>query len=980
MRPVELELAAFGPFPEREVVDFAGLAGHGLFVVCGPTGSGKSTLFDAMTYALYGIIPGERLDHIRSHHAATGATTAAALTFEVASGRYRVERTAKHERPRLRGAGVTTVTPTAALYRITAAGREPITAKIQEVNARCEQLVGLSAAQFQRVVLLPQGKWSAFLLADTRTRRELLQQLFGTELYERATELARQRVATLQARVAADAAAIERHRANAASSIVELATTLGAEPAPDADATVSELAAALASIEPALAAHTARAADAAEAAEAARRAHADAVASAAGWDRRRAARERLAALEVDTADMERLAERVAAARRAATVRAAASDRAAAATRAVAATTKLAEANERALAALAAAAPADAEGGDAGCRAVTIDGAAMHLATRRGEVAAQLEQTRELQRLVGECGELAQAAERAADQLAASRRALAGLERRRTAIDDQVRERLAIADTVGARTAEAEAAAGLLTARRELDELTARAEVVKAAADDAASTLDDLTSRFLADVAPELAARLTPGVPCPVCGSEEHPAPAASRRAGGVTRDEVDAARGRSERATRNLHEVLAEIESLRRRLGEHAARTVQQLEVAHRTTVAAQRVAAEAEADVLGLNIELAQIDKQLAEVAAQQPPLIEQLATSRAQLEARRSSADELRGRLTSTDAAALEGLLDRIGRAERQLARLGPLASAAAQADGALAQADTHLTATISANGFATLDGALAVALPDEELAQLAARHERWVVELAETRTRVRALDELDLPEERPDVERLTAAAAAAATAAETAAARERVLAIRRADATDALGEASTAAAAGVAARADYDTARAVFETCNGNNLTRVQLETWVLAGELDRVTAAANVHLARMTRHRYALRRDEPSGIGARRAGLDLVVDDADTGRPRPPSTLSGGEQFQASLALALGLADVVSQTGAVHEALFVDEGFGSLDSDALDEAVDALCSLQATGRLVGVITHVETMRRQLPVGIEVRRRTGGGSTLN
>jgi exonuclease SbcC len=169
-------------------------------------------------------------------------------------------------------------------------------------------------------------------------------------------------------------------------------------------------------------------------------------------------------------------------------------------------------------------------------------------------------------------------------------------------------------------------------------------------------------------------------------------------------------------------------------------------------------------------------------------------------------------------------------------------------------------------------------------------------------------------------------------------------------------------------------------------------VQLETWVLAGELDRVTAAANVHLARMTRHRYALRRDEPSGVGARRSGLDLVVDDADTGRPRPPSTLSGGEQFQASLALALGLADVVSQGGhgtpsgygeqssaAVHEALFVDEGFGSLDAEALDEAVDALIELQATGRTIGVITHVEAMKRQLPVGIEVRRLAGAGSTL-
>jgi len=173
----------------------------------------------------------------------------------------------------------------------------------------------------------------------------------------------------------------------------------------------------------------------------------------------------------------------------------------------------------------------------------------------------------------------------------------------------------------------------------------------------------------------------------------------------------------------------------------------------------------------------------------------------------------------------------------------------------------------------------------------------------------------------------------------------------------------------------RAQRDTARFVFMTCNGQGGIGVKLERWVLAGELDRVTAAANVHLGHMTNKRYKL---------ARAAGLTLEVFDAHTGRSRATASLSGGEQFQASLSLALGLADVVSHggvgSGKQFEALFVDEGFGSLDPNALDDAIRALSLLQAAGRMVGAITHVEAMKERLHVGIEVKPLADGrGSTL-
>jgi len=176
----------------------------------------------------------------------------------------------------------------------------------------------------------------------------------------------------------------------------------------------------------------------------------------------------------------------------------------------------------------------------------------------------------------------------------------------------------------------------------------------------------------------------------------------------------------------------------------------------------------------------------------------------------------------------------------------------------------------------------------------------------------------------------------------------------------------------------------ARRAHKVCSEGGAVNMPLRRWVLAIELDRVSSAANVHLQRMTGGRYSLRRRHDVADGRKAFGLELEVLDAHTGRTRATSSLSGGEQFQASLALALGLADVVSHGGTASgkrfEALFVDEGFGSLDPMALHDAIGALHQLRATGRMVGVITHVEDLKRDLHVGIEVKRLgEGRGSTL-
>ncbi|MGE0305364.1 MAG: SbcC/MukB-like Walker B domain-containing protein, partial [Acidimicrobiia bacterium] len=244
--------------------------------------------------------------------------------------------------------------------------------------------------------------------------------------------------------------------------------------------------------------------------------------------------------------------------------------------------------------------------------------------------------------------------------------------------------------------------------------------------------------------------------------------------------------------------------------------------------------------------------------------------------------------------------------------------------------------------------------------------------------------ALAEQGIATQRPDDAALRAAADVARAEADDMTIRHTTLRIALDEARGELREHDRLVSESGDVHQQHLLARRAHKVCSEGGVVNMPLRRWVLAIELDRVANAANVHLQRMTSGRYTVRRRQEVRDGRKAFGLDLEVLDAHTGRTRATSSLSGGEQFQASLALALGLADVVSHGGTASgkrfEALFVDEGFGSLDPSALQDAIAALHQLRATGRMVGVITHVEDLKRDLHVGIEVKRLADGkGSTL-
>lgn len=487
-------------------------------------------------------------------------------------------------------------------------------------------------------------------------------------------------------------------------------------------------------------------------------------------------------------------------------------------------------------------------------------------------------------------------------------------------------------------------------------------------------------RFVSSQAPRLAQSLVAGEPCAVCGSTEHPAPAVVADDEVADYETVTKAQLAADRARDALGRVEMAIAGLLKDLGPHAdvapEVATERLEIAR----AAATLAATAVADLADTRTVLAALESTLEDDQALATQLAVAAASAQGAATQKRTEADRLAALCAGIDSevvTAREAAIERIVVLSGQMSGATEAVTTSATQ---LVGAQTALDSALVANGFTSVEAATEALLSEQEETERREALENWKAQSLKAAEAWRVLEEQGIPAERPDTTTLEEAAGLARSSAEALAAKRTTGSGAIDTALARLDEAASEAAGSAELRERHETVRRAFTVCNGESpRLRVKLERWVLAHELDRVTRQANVHLERMTNHRYRLQRSRETG-----QGLTLEVIDAHNGHERPTGSLSGGEQFQASLALALGLADVISHGGTASgkqfEALFVDEGFGSLDPVALEQAIDALSMIQATGRMVGAITHVEGMKERLHVGIEVSRLPGDrGSTL-
>lgn len=968
MRPLRLRIEAFGSYAGAEEIDFDALGHLGLFLVTGPTGSGKTTIFDALVFALYGTVPGtRRAEEVHSHHAAPGSTPRVVLELEADGTRWRVERTAKHERPVRRGGGTTTEQPTAAMWRWQGGAWVAVASGLRDVNAAVVDRIGLTAEQFQRVVLLPQGDFEQFLVARTDDRKVLLRQLFGTEVYERAVEHLK-KVASLARAACDDAAARHRQHVEGLVHHLEQAELLTGSLVFDdlPGERLGRLDRSLGEVDQA----RQRADSIAAGAE---RDLAAAQAVAARWEQRERRREERNRLAARRAEHDVARATLDAARRARPVR----DLAAPYRRH----------QERASAAEATA-TARRAGLDAvlATLATPLDGGSADLATWRRELIDRHDRWRDWAER-WRALELADRAVVAAvsameDRAAASERARAAAERAEA--ESEVAEqawqaaRVAVAGVDTVQQEAADAARDLARA----SELR-RAEADLRAAHATACVADDAHraafTAYLRHAAPRLAAELRADEPCPVCGATDHPQPALlDPSAAAISVDQLDELRLAAGAAASRRDELAGEVGRRRKELGQLADLPVEVL--AARAADAAARWA-DAERALVAATAAERELSR-LRRVAQEARPLAADAAAAAAVAAAEadrcRLHRDEIAAELADVPAqSAVATELELLARAIELVDAVEAADHAATAARTAARVAAEALDAAVVDGGWADADAALAAALPDRELDRLDQAVDQWERAWHAIEAQL-ATDDAELPDDAPDLPALVAFAAETAAARAAAAERHAGLAVHVELARRAFEQLGALEAAAAEALGNAELAATVAERCAGQLAPKVSLESWVLGAELDRVVEAANAHLEEMTAGRYRLARTTDTTDARVSTGLDLVVDDAYTGTTRRTTSLSGGERFQASLALALGLADVVTAgttaTARTLDALFVDEGFGSLDAAALDQAISTLDRLRVHGRQIGVITHVEAMQSALPIGIRVERLPG------
>lgn len=930
MRPLRLTLSAFGPYAAQTTLDLEKLGKGGLYLITGDTGAGKTTIFDAITYALYdhsssGIREGSML---RCKYADDKTPTFVELEFEVHGVRYMVRRNPEYQRPKARGEGMTTEKADATLTYPD--DRPPVT-KAKDVTAAVQEIIGLDYNQFSQIVLIAQGQFTKLLNASTEERSRIFRKLFRTQRY-----------AQLQERLQAEAAALNQQRTAQNAKLDSLLGGLQFSPEdPDAEAlralcaqTVPETALAL------LDALTARQAAALE--------------------------EAGTALQTTEAQLDTVQRQLGAAAQAQRL-------------AQQLTARQAELAAARPALDAARAEADRHAGDA----AQLDALTAQVTQAQSALAAydaldalcrQQTEARDAARLAA-----AQAHKRRT-QLDSLNAALAAAETELSALADADTRLLALQTRSAQLAQRGEALTKLEQRLAECQHQAKRAHKAQesyraaaAAQDEARARQNTLERAFLDAQAGLLAESLTEGAPCPVCGSTHHPARALLPHTA-PTQAQVEAARQAAAAADRQAQTASAAAQSALAAANEAKISLRRDAE-----TLLPERFTAP-EGTV---PLTFALMTNVLAEESAALQTAQADCATQCRQAEAdcRRKAQLEADRQNKTRQRPALE---QAAAEADRSAAAQNASADAL---EGQIAERRATLPYPRRADAQAALDkleadrSALRTGM---DTAQRKLKQAEQTVAAAEAAVDALTAQQTAAQKELParSAEELTAQQTELTAARETLRSREKQLSAQLLPNRKTAAQYRAAAEARQTLESRWQWVSALAATAGGTltSKQKIKLEAYIQMNYLDRILRYANTRLMQMTAGQYELER-----IGAEnqrsQSGLDLGVIDHYNGTRRSVKTLSGGESFKASLALALGLSDEVqSSAGGIRlDTLFLDEGFGSLDEESLELAIRVLSGLTEGDRLVGIISHVGALKDRIDRQVVVHKARTGGSTV-
>jgi len=1003
-----LRLENVGPFCGINEVDFASLSQAGLFLLEGPTGAGKSTIIDAIVFALYGQMASSEssVARMRAELASPADRSEVELVFETAAGIFRITRSPSYSRAKKQGQGQTVEQPKVLLYRLAdpqSNDGELLSSRVGEAESEVLRIIGLNREQFVQTMVLPQGEFAAFLRATPQDRQELLQRLFGTQLYHQAADRLEQsrRVANAQ-RKASDEDVSHRITAfGAATNLTptecgelttawDLSTIEDPSPSNEGSTFFEKLDEFVGKL--ALAKSTYASID-----EVATRALNEAtdVADAAGQTQSKKAR--LASLQTrDSALSEGASQHQA--------HLATRDRLAKLATVAPIFESLTAIRSEHLKCQMRVKSLREKVGDCDPFEQNTFDADTDFAALARKLRTDADQLVHLNPIEQALPGRTQSLDKLEQDLASAQRDLTTKQARLADLPPQIqskrearsilRDRAVLFDARELALTAAKSSLGAATLRDQLiSRLATAAETVGILQQEAKNSehhLAALRTARIEGIAAELATQLDPGVDCPVCGSVDHPRPA-TPAPNAVAPADIDAAQTIADRALAELASAKTEHDEVDRQLTaattmsgllerDQAQMLVDQALVSHNESRAARESESQAEAEIL----ELERRFEQEEAISTQLLQLVTQL-TNRHEAQTTGLTEDVARVTLSRGDFSSISARISYLRKRAESIDGLAIALRERDHADSDLRAREVEWTATIATLGFADEQEYIGAAAGLSTLDSLSRTIDEFARESALVTDGLASPDLVgvdDLPD--CDLDALKNEVTSAQL-------------VQRCASQD-LNQANHLLEQGLAHRAaikrgfnervvTYEQTAEVIRIAgivtasSPDNLKRIPLPTFVLMEKFADVIAAANDRLATMSDGRYALAHSQVRESRGRKSGLGLEVMDYQTERCRVPGDLSGGERFYCALALALGLADVVtSEAGGVSlGTLFIDEGFGSLDTQTLDSVLTEISRLRDAGRVVGLVSHVEELKQRISDRICVRPTDTGGSEL-
>jgi len=1004
MRPLSLTMTAFGPFPGTETVDFEKFGDAPLFLINGPTGSGKTTILDAICFALYGQTTGDEREGSQMRCDLAPAETLAdvSLTFELAGQHYRIRRVPEQQKPKLRGEGTTTHSTEAQLWSLHSAGEEQliVARKVKDATAEIENRTGLNADQFRQVMVLPQGKFRQLLMADSKDREQIFGQLFQTQVYKKLEDKLKAQSADIRREVdksrqvqlgILESAELENQQALVGELVL-------LKPQRDKSLESKELKnSKLKSLSKQL--HENRALLVSF----------ENLAKSETHQQQLIAKKGVVDVQRDQLKQAEQAQKIKPE----------FDHIARNQQALKETDeKLKLASQQENDCKTAFEAADKNNKAAEAKRGQLDVAKQQLTTlnsyhERGEQLAQAQAD------LGAATTVECTAKENASQAEMTLKTVVGereksevqqqkIQRELNALSDKQLQLKSLADQLAEKGALQKLQNQFQQAQRQLDHAKEQGQKLKSEFEGFETKTKILELAWHQGQAAILAKDLNVGEACPVCGSSDHPEPAHSEQPL-PTQIQLDQAKDIQQQAQNKLTEArenYAGLKSNRDALQKQCEEASTKLaEVAN---LPADKLKQQYDllkqdvAKLLDQQQQLVTLEKTIGELKAREEQarttldavtkqvleITAQLATARSRVTAAEQELPEQyrQAGALQTAITQVKSTVDTIEKQLKQAREAFELASAAWEAAKAteqaakealeksgvlLQQANDAWSAALQVSCFETQQDYNNAGLREADFNALQQGIADYDAECQRVNGSLEQQKKALEGQQKPDIAKFEAELGNAEQEYREAEQHWLFLDKRFSALQNTQNKLEKAKADCAALEEEYKIIGTLSDVANGQTGDKVSLQRFVLSVLLDDVLLEASQRLSMMSKGRYQLLRKEDRSKGNKASGLDLEVEDAYTGKVRPVATLSGGESFMAALAMALGLSDVVqAYAGGIRlDTLFIDEGFGSLDPESLDLAVRTLIDLQASGRMVGVISHVPDLKEQMSQRLDV-----------